>query len=60
MQKAGDRCFPAMSLPQKGVPNVIVNYDVFNRNRKWSDEDITLLTILGHCIGNLPNYSGVK
>ena len=37
--------------------NVIVNYDVFNRNRKWSDEDITLLTILGHCIGNLLNYS---
>ena len=32
---------------KEGVPNVIVNYDVFNRNRKWSDEDITLLTILG-------------
>ena len=42
---------------KEGVPNVIVNYDVFNRNRKWSDEDITLLTILGHCIGNLLNYS---
>ena len=42
---------------KEGVPNVIVHYDVFNRNRKWSDEDITLLTILGHCIGNLLNYS---
>ena len=42
---------------KEGVPNVIVNYDVFNRNRKWSYEDITLLTILGHCIGNLLNYS---
>lgn len=42
---------------KEGVPNVIVNYDVFNRNRKWSDEDITLLTILGHCIGNLLNCS---
>lgn len=42
---------------KEGAPHVIVNYDVFNRNRKWSDEDITLLTILGHCIGNLLNYS---
>lgn len=42
---------------KNGVPNVIVHYDVFNCNRKWSDEDITLLTILGHCIGNLLNYS---
>ena len=40
-----------------GVPYTTVNYDVFNRNRKWSDEDVTLLTILGHCIGNLLNYS---
>ena len=42
---------------KEGIPTVIVNYDVFNRNRKWSDEDITLLAILGHCIGNLLNYS---
>lgn len=42
---------------REGVPNVIVHYDVFNRNRKWSDEDVTLLSILGHCIGNLLNYS---
>ena len=42
---------------KEGVPNVIVHYDVFNRNRKWSDEDVTLLSILGHCIGNLLNYS---
>lgn len=36
-----------------GIPYVMVNYEMFNRNRKWSDEDITLLTILGRCIGNL-------
>ena len=29
-----------------GNSQAIVNFDVFNRNRKWSDEDITLLTIL--------------
>lgn len=38
---------------KEGIPYVMVNYEVFNRNRKWSDEDITLLTVLGHCIGNL-------
>lgn len=42
---------------KEGVPYTMVNYEVFNRNRKWSDEDITLLTVLGHCIGNLLNYS---
>ncbi len=42
---------------KEGVPYAMVNYEVFNRNRKWSDEDITLLTVLGHCIGNLLNYS---
>ena len=41
---------------REGIPYVIVNYDVFNRNRKWSDEDITLLTILGHCVGNLLSH----
>lgn len=38
---------------KEGIPYVMVNYEVFNRNRKWSDEDVTLLTVLGHCIGNL-------
>lgn len=38
---------------REGIPYVMVNYEVFNRNRKWSDEDITLLTILGHCVGDL-------
>ena len=42
---------------KEGVPYTMVNYEVFNRNRKWSDEDVTLLTVLGHCIGNLLNYS---
>ncbi len=38
---------------KEGIPYVMVNYEVFNRNRKWSDEDVTLLTVLGHCMGNL-------
>ena len=42
---------------KEGIPYTMVNFEVFNRNRKWSDEDITLLTLLGHCIGNLLNYS---
>ena len=57
MQKQEIGAFLQCLSHKEGVPNVIVNYDVFNRNRKWSDEDITLLTILGHCIGNLLNYS---
>ena len=57
MQKQEIGAFLQCLCRKEGVPNVIVNYDVFNRNRKWSDEDITLLTILGHCIGNLLNYS---
>ena len=36
-----------------GEPYAMINYEVFNRNRKWSDEDITLLSVLGHCLGNL-------
>lgn len=35
----------------------MVSFEVFNRNRKWSDKDVTLLTLLGHCIGDLLNYS---
>ena len=42
---------------KEGIPYTMVNFEVFNRNRKWSDEDITLLTLLGHCIGDLLNYS---
>jgi len=26
----------------------MVSFEVFNRNRKWSDKDVTLLTLLGH------------
>lgn len=42
---------------KEGIPYAMINFEVFNRNRKWSDEDITLLTLLGHCIGNLLCYS---
>lgn len=36
-----------------GVPYALINFDVFNRNRKWSDADIEMLGIIGSCIGNL-------
>ena len=36
-----------------GVPYALINFDVFNRNRKWSDTDIEMLGIIGSCIGNL-------
>lgn len=36
-----------------GVPYAMVNFEVFNRNRKWSDTDIEMLGIIGSCIGNL-------
>ena len=53
MQKQEIGAFLQCISRKEGTPYVIVNYDVFNRNRKWSDEDITLLTILGHCVGDL-------
>ena len=41
-------------LSQKeGVPYAMINFEVFNRNRKWSDTDIEMLGIVGSCIGNL-------
>lgn len=36
-----------------GVPYAMINFEVFNRNRKWSDTDIEMLGIVGSCIGNL-------
>lgn len=27
---------------KEGIPYTMVNFEVFNRNRKWSDEDVTL------------------
>jgi len=42
---------------KEGIPYTMVSFEVFNRNRKWSDKDVTLLTLLGHCIGDLLNYS---
>ena len=38
---------------KNGVPYALINFDVFNRNRKWSDTDIEMLGIIGSCIGNL-------
>lgn len=36
-----------------GKPYALINFEVFNRNRKWSDADIEMLGIIGSCIGNL-------
>ncbi len=34
-------------------PFVFVDFDVFNTNRKWSDADVDILTILGCTLGEL-------
>jgi len=34
-------------------PQVVVSFDIFNRSRKWSDNDIDFLTILGKLIGDV-------
>ncbi len=36
-----------------GVPYAMIHFDVFNRNRKWSDVDIEMLGMLGSCLGGL-------
>lgn len=36
-----------------GVPYAMINFEVFNRNRKWSDTDIEMLGLIGSCIGSL-------
>lgn len=38
---------------KNGEPYAMVAFDVFNRNRKWSDTDMEMLTLIGKCIGNL-------
>lgn len=36
-----------------GKVHTMVSFDIFNCNRKWSDIDIEMLSILGGCIGRL-------
>lgn len=36
-----------------GVPYAVIKFDVFNRNRKWSETDIEMLSLIGSCIGKL-------
>ena len=36
-----------------GVPYAVIKFDIFNRNRKWSETDIEMLSLIGSCIGNL-------
>ncbi len=38
---------------KEGVPFAAIHFEVFNRNRKWSDTDVELLGVIGNCIGKL-------
>lgn len=38
---------------KEGRPYALINFDVFNRNRKWSDSDLEMLGIIGGCIGKM-------
>jgi hypothetical protein len=32
---------------------IFVDFDVFYTNRKWSDSDVEILTVLGYMIGEM-------
>ena len=36
-----------------GVPYAMVSFEVLNRNRKWSDAEGEMLSLIGSCIGKL-------
>jgi diguanylate cyclase (GGDEF)-like protein len=36
-----------------GRPFVMIDFDVFNCNRKWSDNDIEMLGLIGCCLGKM-------
>ncbi|MBO5336590.1 MAG: GGDEF domain-containing protein [Lachnospiraceae bacterium] len=38
---------------KEGEPYALVSFDVFNRNRKWSDTDVEMLSLIGNCISKL-------
>ncbi|MCM1186202.1 MAG: GGDEF domain-containing protein [Lachnoclostridium sp.] len=38
---------------KEGVPFAMIHFDVFNRNRKWSDMDIEMLSLIGCCLGGI-------
>lgn len=38
---------------KEGVPFAMIHFDVFNRNRKWSDMDIEMLSLIGGCLGSI-------
>ncbi|MBO4982323.1 MAG: GGDEF domain-containing protein [Lachnospiraceae bacterium] len=37
---------------KEGVPFAMIHFDVFNRNRKWSDVDIEMLSVIGCSLGS--------
>lgn len=38
---------------KEGKPFVMIDFDVFNSNRKWSDQDIEMLGLIGCCLGRM-------
>lgn len=38
---------------KEGTPFVMIDFDVFNSNRKWSDQDIEMLGLIGCCLGRM-------
>lgn len=38
---------------KEGEPFAVIHFDVFNRNRKWSEMDIEMLTLIGYCLGKI-------
>lgn len=38
---------------KEGRPFVMIDFDVFNSNRKWSDQDIEMLGLIGCCLGRM-------
>lgn len=38
---------------KEGIPFAMIHFDVFNRNRKWSDMDIEMLSLIGCCLGSI-------
>ena len=40
-------------VKKESKPYIFVDFDVFDTNRKWSDADVEILTVLGCMIGEM-------
>lgn len=36
-----------------GQPYSLITFDIFNRNRKWADADVEMMSLIGNCINQL-------